>query len=301
MRTSETDERIFSIQLKGALDGTSSEDLLSYLNNQIEAGYTRFLFNFSFVQFITSNGISTLLKIQNRLSSESGFSFAFYGLTEEVENVLQLLGLYKKLPICRSLLEAESYLRSSYHTLIENTKAQIKKDAESVSASSARQATDRIKFYYTGSPKTDKKGGDVSSLAVSSLEQLHATETHRVIETKAEAETILPIPAMEKLLEEKLSHLRNEIKATLSSELEKKFSVSKKTPPNLEELNVSMPSYIQSKSKKSGASFEKIFLCEACGIRLRVLRVGSHQCPNCKTEVYVNAYGNTRFIEKLNK
>jgi anti-anti-sigma regulatory factor len=73
-----SDEKIFSIQLKGALDGASSEDLLSYLESQLNAGYTRFLFNFSFVQFITSNGISTLIKIQNRMKVSPHLSFVFY-------------------------------------------------------------------------------------------------------------------------------------------------------------------------------------------------------------------------------
>lgn len=91
--------KVFSIQLKGALDGVSAEDLFRYLESQIENGFSRFLFNFGHVDFITSNGISTLIKIRKRMIGTPGLSYVFYGLGGEAESVLRLLGLYKKLPV----------------------------------------------------------------------------------------------------------------------------------------------------------------------------------------------------------
>lgn len=282
-------EKIFSIQLKGALDGASSEDLLSYLESQLEQGYTRFLFNFSFVQFITSNGISTLLKIQNRMKKSPHLSFVFYGLTEEVENVLSLLGIYKKLPIRKSLQDAENYLRSaSVESLLK--KEEIQEPIET------KPAAERIKFYYTGAPKEP----------VSRLEKISEEKTVERSPTKSFEKPIISrsveVPDMERLLEDKLSILRREIKETLSSELEKKFSPTNRSSANLSNDAVvgQIPSYIQSKSKKNNdSSFQRIFPCEACGTKLRVFQVGQHKCPNCNTEVFVSATGPTRFIEKL--
>ncbi len=285
-----SDEKIFSIQLKGALDGASSEDLLSYIEAQLNEGYTRFLFNFNFVQFITSNGISTLLRIQKRMKENSHLSFVFYGLSEEVENVLTLLGIYKKLPIKKTLQEAEKYLRQ----VIPGPKEEIR-DEKPLPLS--KPAAERIRFYYTGTPKEP----------VSKLEKLPTVEKEPTqvpdIASQSSGFVTPEIPAMEKLLEDKLSSLRKEIKDTLSAELEKRFT------PNVRSVisgvadlpTANIPSYIQAKSKKNPEEiFTKIFPCEACGTKLRVKQIGRHQCPNCKTEVVVGSSGPARFIEKLN-
>ncbi len=284
-----SDEKIFSIQLKGALDGASSEDLLSYLESLLEQGYTRFLFNFSFVQFITSNGISTLLKVQNRMKKSPHLSFVFYGLTEEVENVLSLLGIYKKLPIRKSLTDAENYLR------LATSESVIRKE-EIQEQSETKPAAERIKFYYTGAPKEP-----VSRLEKISEENTVERKALRSFEKPIMTRTV-EVPDMERLLEDKLSLLRREIKETLSTELEKRFTPTNRTEtnPTNEAVVGQIPSYIQSKSKKNNdTSFQRIFPCEACGTKLRVFQSGQHRCPNCKTEVYVSATGPTRFIEKL--
>ncbi|MDZ4725669.1 MAG: STAS domain-containing protein [Leptospira sp.] len=289
-----SDQKIFSIQLKGALDGASSEDLLSYIKAQLELGYTRFLFNFNHVQFITSNGISTLIKIQKMMNENSGLSFVFYGLKEEVENVLNLLGLYKKLPIKKTLQDAEVYLRSvNVSTKITPSESRVM---------TPNTPSENLKFYYSGIPKGMSRE---DNLKVSSLEPISIKENQKteiISEQLNKVEThVKEIPAMEKLLEDKLSSLRNEIKDALSQELEKRLSHVKVASTNLDEVRMgSLPSYIQTKNKKTDLNFEKIFPCEACGAKLRVKKVGAHQCPLCKTEVYVNTAGNTRFIEKFN-
>lgn len=106
---------------------------------------------------------------------------------------------------------------------------------------------------------------------------------------------------METILEEKITSLRKEIKETLSFELEKRLSfvTGKETSPETSGP-IKIPNYIQPKSKQVSSGFEKIFPCEACGTRLRVTKVGKHQCPTCRTEVYVNNTGSIRFLEKLN-
>ncbi|TGN17595.1 STAS domain-containing protein [Leptospira idonii] len=293
-------DKVFSIQLKGALDGVSSEDLFQYLESQIGKGYTRFLFNFGHVDFITSNGISTLLKIQKRMLDGGGLAFVFYGLSREVESVLTLLGVYKKLPIRKSLADAENYLRSFQ---VQEEKPRL---SETLKTSFAKPSQEKIRFYYTGAPKSDVKSS--SEVPVSQLESLDVkaqTVIEPVQEKKVQAKTYIAEPvenapsSMEVLLEEKLVSLRKEIKDTLSSELEKRFS-GYKLPFKEDTLPKNMPNYIGPKSKQSSEGFEKVILCEACGTRLRVMRVGKHQCPHCKTDVFVGSTGAVRFLEKLN-
>jgi hypothetical protein len=178
-------------------------------------------------------------------------------------------------------MEAESYLRS--------VSSEVKEEKREVLPT--KSPSESIRFYYTGAPKEP----------VSRLEKISSQEF--IPEKPSAGAVALEVPAMEKLLEDKLSILRKEIKDTLSTELEKRLSSPLRTTTQVpSETNMGhIPSYIQSKSKRvPDAPFEKIFPCEACGTRLRVKQVGLHQCPNCKTEVFVNSAGPTRFIEKLN-
>ncbi|WP_411822104.1 STAS domain-containing protein [Leptospira sp. 'Mane'] len=299
------EDKVFSIQLKGALDGVSSEDLFRYLESQIGNGFTRFLFNFGHVEFITSNGISTLIKIQKKMSSTPGLSYVFYALGGEAESVLKLLGLYKKLPIKKTLTEAEEYLRTEAAN--ERTGVQTFSSGEERAKSVPQDSKDRIRFYYTGSPKSNRGEEAVSKLeSYSPVKETEAEPEKKIVSEKQTvvSEVIREVAKpseMETILEEKITSLRKEIKETLSLELEKRLSyVIGKEPSAEVSGSIKIPNYIQPKSKQVSSGFEKIFPCEACGSRLRVIKVGKHQCPVCRTEVYVNNTGSIRFLEKLN-
>ncbi|BDA79409.1 hypothetical protein LPTSP3_g23390 [Leptospira kobayashii] len=296
--------KVFSIQLKGALDGVSAEDLFRYLESQIENGFSRFLFNFGHVDFITSNGISTLIKIRKRMIGTPGLSYVFYGLGGEAESVLRLLGLYKKLPVKKSLTEAEEYLRSQ-QTPEKSAARAANAEEEERSRIASQDSKERIRFYYTGSPKSNRGEEVVSKLesyapSKDAESEIKAPEKGTVNAGHSVPEITKP-SEMETILEEKITSLRKEIKETLSFELEKRLSfvTGKETSPETSGP-IKIPNYIQPKSKQVSSGFEKIFPCEACGTRLRVTKVGKHQCPTCRTEVYVNNTGSIRFLEKLN-
>ncbi|MDF3819159.1 STAS domain-containing protein [Leptospira sp. 96542] len=276
----ETTKRVFSIQLKGGLDGTSADDLFRYFENQLEKGYQKYLFNFFSVNFITSNGISTLVKIHKRMNS-LGLVYAMYGLGTEVEDVLRLVGLYSKLPVFRSHLEAETFI---------NKEIPKEKIESHTTKQSPFEPKEKIRFYFSGKPE----GSVVSSkVPVSKLDVLPE-------ETKSDEKKEPLMNPMESVLEETLNRLRLEIKDTLNNELEKRLSIYKQTPAPPDEFrSPNFPTYIQSKSKKSEMS-ERIVQCEVCGTRLRLQKYGKHKCPNCMTEFQLGHSGNIRFLEKLN-
>ncbi|GBF49683.1 STAS domain protein [Leptospira ryugenii] len=284
------DDRIFSIQLKGALDGASSEDLYLYLESQMKIGYKRFIFNFSHVNFITSNGIGTLLKIQKNLGQDLGYCFVIYGLSKEVETVLSLLGLLKKLPIKRTLAEAEDYLRDMVRVVPKGNHTELKTPNK-----------ESLRFYFSGLPKAQ----DAKEVPkVSALEPIVTQETKEdALNTMKEPEAIpkqKPVTEMETLLEAKLSHLRTEIKETLSQELEKRWNWNPlSTASQTKEETIQIPSYIQTKPKKMDSFSEKIVRCEACGTKLRIKQSGLHKCPNCKIEMMVSQSGSFHYHEKF--
>lgn len=272
-------EKVFSIQLKGALDGNSSLDLYEYVVTQLGEGYTKFIFSMQSVDYITSHGIAFFLKVQKTFSESGNKYFSLYGLKDEVQSVLGLLGLIQKLPIASTLEEAEVYLQ--------------RMEESAISEPQPKPEGKKVQFYFSGSPRSGN-----NPLPVSELKPVMSPRPNLRIDTSSENQ-----------IEDKISQLKQEMKETISLELEKKMQALRKggkvTFPDLpqskaaanEEAN--LPKRILPKSMATPLNFERIFPCEACNTTLRAVRVGKHQCPHCGTEVFVGRDGVLRFLEKL--
>lgn len=283
----EPKDKVFSIQLKGGLDGTSAEDFYRYFESQIGKGYRKFLFQFGALDFITSNGISILVKIHKQIT-KIGAVYAIYGVKQEVEDVLSLVGLFDRLPIFRGHTQAESFL------LQMDPKQPVRGESKPSFAENQSLASptneNRIRFYFTGKSK-DRESGFSSKEPVSQLESFADAEDSPVVSKTSTS-------PMESVLEEKLNSLRLEIKETLNHELERRFSIYKSSPEQ-EGKPVTIPSYIQSKTKQL-ETVERIIQCEVCGTRLRLHKFGKHECPGCSTQFQMSPSGSIRFLEKLN-
>ncbi|PJZ45127.1 STAS domain-containing protein [Leptospira brenneri] len=282
----EAQDKVFSIQLKGGLDGTSAEDFYRYFESQLNKGYRKFLFQFGALDFITSNGISILVKIHKQIR-KVGAVYAIYGVKQEVEDVLSLVGLFEKLPIFRGHSQAESFLlqMDTRREVAPETKP-VEKESKPTQTSSEEN---RIRFYFTGKSKEK----DSSKDPISQLESIpDSKESPEIPKTSSSP--------MESVLEEKLNSLRLEIKETLNNELERRFAVYKTSPESEEKrIGVAVPNYIQSKTKQLEA-LERIIQCEVCGTRLRLHKFGKHECPGCSTQFQMSPGGSIRFLEKLN-
>ncbi len=274
-------EKVFSIQLKGALDGNSSLDLYEYVKVQLNEGYTNFIFNMQSVEYLTSHGIAFFLRLQKSFRESGNQFFVMYGLREEVQSVLGLLGLMQKLPIASSLEEGETYLQREKQLLETNV------EPEPVGK--------KVQFYFSGSPKSNS-----SSLPVSELKPI-ASSFSKTEEKIVDGTRIQ--------LEDRISLLKKEMQETISLELERKMNALRKggkvtfpenfNPKSAANEEANLPKRILPKSMATPPNFERVFPCEACGTTLRALRVGKPQCPNCRTEVFVGRDGVLRFLEKL--
>lgn len=286
----ESKDKVFSIQLKGGLDGSSADDFYRYFESQLNKGYRKFLFQLGSLDFITSNGISILVKIHKQVLKANAV-YAIYGLKEEVEDVLKLVGLFERLPVFRSHNAAESFLLqvdvSPKETVDSHSKSMQEAPTRKEMDSEPKSEENRIRFYFTGKSKGEGKENRDKE-PISTLESL-PTEQSKVISGPSQMETVL---------EEKINQLRLEIKESLQSELERRFSVYKPGKEPETKLD-KIPNYIQSKTKQL-ETVERIIQCEVCGTRLRLFKFGKHECPNCKTQFQLSPNGSIRFLEKLN-
>lgn len=283
-------DKVFSIQLKGGLDGTSADDFYRYFESQLNKGYRKFLFQMGALDYITSNGISILIKIHKQILKANAV-YAIYGFKSEVEDVLKLLGLFDKLPIFRNHNSAESFLLQVDVSPKETEPKEGMKNrsdmVHSEKSSKPNSEENQIRFYFTGKTKVEGKHTSESE-PVSKLESIQEVST----ESKSN-----PSP-MESVLEEKLNQLRLEIKDSLNTELERRFSLYK-TGKDQDTKLAQIPNYIQSKTKQL-ETIERIIQCEVCGTRLRLSKFGKHECPSCKTQFQLSPNGSIRFLEKLN-
>ncbi|TGL53006.1 anti-sigma factor antagonist [Leptospira kemamanensis] len=286
----ESKDKVFSIQLKGGLDGSSADDFYRYFESQLNKGYRKFLFQLGSLDFITSNGISILVKIHKQVLKANAV-YAIYGLKEEVEDVLRLVGLFERLPVFRSHNAAESFLLqvdvSPKETVDSHSKSMQEAPTRKEMDSEPKSEENRIRFYFTG--KSKGEGKEIRDKEpISTLESLPTEQTN-----------VNPSPSpMETVLEEKINQLRLEIKESLQSELERRFSVYKSGKEPETKLD-KIPNYIQSKTKQL-ETIERIIQCEVCGTRLRLFKFGKHECPNCKIQFQLSPNGSIRFLEKLN-
>ncbi|MCZ8343253.1 MAG: STAS domain-containing protein [Leptospira sp.] len=277
------DNKVFSIQLKGGLDGANADDLLRFFETQVDKGFKSFLINFSSVDFITSSGISVLVKIHKQIRKQ-GLVYALYGIKKEVESVLRLIGLFTSLPVFPTISSAENFLQKTKPSVL--SKSEEVKDVAPNSKESKQ-----IRFYYSGN--VVKQDEEIAKDPVSTLESLDDSDSQKT----QNIENIPNPNLVEKVLEEKISELRMEIRDSLQEELEKRFAFFKENTKE-EVQPVSLPKFIQSKSKQKDIP-EKMIICESCNARLRITKIGFHKCPQCNTEFEMGPSGVLRFLEKL--
>ncbi len=277
------ENKVFSIQLKGGLDGANADDLLRFFETQVEKGFKSFLINFSSVDFITSSGISVLVKMHKQIRKQ-GLVYALYGITKEVESVLRLIGLFSSLPVFPTISSAENFLQKT-------KPAVLSKKEETDTIPNPKEAK-QIRFYYSGN--VVKQDQEITKEPISTLESLDEAESKK----PQVLENVPSLNPVEKVLEEKISELRMEIRDSLQEELEKRFAFFKENKQEVSQP-VSLPKFIQSKSKHKDIP-EKLIICESCNARLRISKIGFHKCPQCNTEFEMGASGVLRFLEKLN-
>jgi len=83
---------ILSIELKGRMDTSIPEEFETQLLNLINNGETHLVFDFSQVEYITTNGLRVLMNIYKAVSKVNG-KMIFHTLNERVKRIFEIAGL----------------------------------------------------------------------------------------------------------------------------------------------------------------------------------------------------------------
>ena len=103
--------KIFILNLRGSLDSVSATDFRKYLDSKIKEGHLRFLLQMNDLDFVTSFGISFLLKMKEEADTGK-YAFAMTGLNTEILSLFALLGIGSRLPVFSVRNDAENFLQS---------------------------------------------------------------------------------------------------------------------------------------------------------------------------------------------
>ena len=101
--------KIVKLSLQGNLNSSTAGDFIEYTKTQLELGSNKFIIDCSFLEHISSSGISSLIQL-NDLFKTIPALFVLIHLNEEILMLLNLFGLNKKFIIRNSILEAEEDL-----------------------------------------------------------------------------------------------------------------------------------------------------------------------------------------------
>ena len=105
--SSETVGNAMVVRLEGNLDTNSSTEVQDYLNCSMDGGAANIVVNLADVDFVSSNGLRTLLATAKRLSA-SGGCLRICGLNETVAEVFEISGFSTILDVYPSEVEALS-------------------------------------------------------------------------------------------------------------------------------------------------------------------------------------------------
>jgi len=98
-----------------------------------------------------------------------------------------------------------------------------------------------------------------------------------------------------------LETIKQELKESIKKEMEELLQKRNRVvaPPIPQNTEIPKKQYLSTNKTNLPKNWERIFPCEVCGVQLRVVKIGNHQCPSCRTDFYVGKEGTLRFLEKL--
>ncbi|MDD2999527.1 MAG: anti-sigma factor antagonist [Erysipelotrichia bacterium] len=111
--SSETRGNIEILRLKGYLEGTGGTGLKVHIQKCLDSGLSRFVFDCSAIELISSPGVAALLDISGTVVDDFAGQIAVWGLDKHHSTVLEMSGLFFTAQQVASEEESIDYLNES--------------------------------------------------------------------------------------------------------------------------------------------------------------------------------------------
>ena len=97
------------VSVKGALDALSAPEFEQSLSAFIDEGDINFIVDFGELEFISSAGLRSILRIGQTLKTKQG-QIRFCGLQEQAAKVFKISGFSSLIPVHQSVAEALEHM-----------------------------------------------------------------------------------------------------------------------------------------------------------------------------------------------
>ena len=117
------DGKVVIVDLKGALDSSTSLDFEKYIDNLLEKDKIFLIFDGSGLEFVSSAGIGVMLYVQQKISEKNG-SFILFNLADEIVSLYELLGFNSIFKIALSRIDAMQIMDNQLEMRENNSDAE---------------------------------------------------------------------------------------------------------------------------------------------------------------------------------
>ncbi len=125
VEVAEKPKGVMTVSLTGALDSSTYQELSKKLEGVLIAGTKVLIFNMEKLEYISSMGISVILKARKYIE-EHGESFLMVNLQPQIQAVFDIVNALPSTQIFRNLEEADAYLNA----MQRKAKARQKREEE---------------------------------------------------------------------------------------------------------------------------------------------------------------------------
>lgn len=298
--------KIYVINLRGRIDAVTSRDFETFYEDILRAGHRYFIFEASRLEFISSAGLSVLVKFARRLESLEGMA-VFLDLNKEILLTFSFFGLDQKLPAFNHLEDAREFIND---TIRRRTPELIIESGESLPAYGSQYHSGQPQHQRTFMTDHSQPVGTSPASPVPEVEpppippvsmQMGSTPppVPRSVPSQNISIGVARKPADASVMETKHSVPPLPVKEPVPVPDEKAEAVPEISEPLPDEEDLpSEKDIVEEKSTVTQTAY-RLIRCEQCGATLRVYHTGRHMCPECGISMLVKSDGSVSYYEKL--
>jgi anti-anti-sigma factor len=305
-----SETQVVFVNLKGALDSEKAIDFYDFINAELIKGFRKFVVDCTNLDYISSAGISIMIRLQHKLTEKKSV-LAYFGFNKEISLVLDFFGLKKEFPIADTSENAIKLLKPGQD---EFTEEEMIYSVHSESIFEKEDTNHKIQTPVTSKEELQKEpmNVQVSEVNVASLldpEMAKKIKSNRL--TITEEMPILEEPEATSTVEAITTEPILDAVTPKYSELKIKLPFITRTETNPAKTTImdSITDFetdhterydVNTLSQASDTSFTVLVVnCGNCGSKIRIRKQGKQQCPRCGYKFLLRQSGSISTIERL--
>lgn len=294
--------QVVFVTLRGVLDSEKAIDFYDFINAEIIKGFRKFVVDSSRLEYISSSGISIMIRLQHKLLERESV-LVYFGFNKEISLVLNFFGLSKEIPIADTSDNAINLLKPNHDAFAKESE-----------------------IYSVEADSDDNK------LIITDLSKSNEYEPISIQVSEPKTSSILE-PELAKRIKSNRFTLTEEhetLEEIATSPIEEVFpdTILESVTPNYPELKIKLPFITRMETNPSKTTimdsitdFETdhteryevstlsnandtnftvlVVNCGNCGSKIRIRKQGKQQCPKCGYKFLLRQSGSISTIERL--